>query len=78
MVTSRRPDVGVPGQDVVVVLGLVCGDEVVHRIVVSKGLVHRPGIGPNVGSGEPEPVRHQALYVSYLRRLAKCVKHGKL
>lgn len=58
MVPRCRPDVGVPGQHVVVVLGTLRRDDVVHRVVVAQRAVHRPRIRPGFGGGELEFVRH--------------------
>jgi hypothetical protein len=58
MITGGRPDVGVPRQHVVIVVGPALGDHVVHRVVIAQRAVHRPGIGPGLSGGELEPVRH--------------------
>ncbi len=52
VVTRRREDVGVPRHHVVVVVGFVRGDDVVHRVVVAQCPVHLPRAGPGVGGGE--------------------------
>ena len=79
VVAGRRPDVGVPGQHVVVVLRGVSGHDVVHRVVVAQRAVHRPGIRPGVGVGELEPdrcvVRHNRSHVLFVRQQPQYVNH---
>ena len=58
VVAGGVPDVGVPGQHPVVVIGVLLGDDVVHRILVAQRLVHRPRVGPGVGRRELEPGGH--------------------
>ena len=57
VVAGGGEDVGVPGQHVVVVVGLVLGHDVVHGIVVAQRPVHRPGVGPRRRRGELESGR---------------------
>ena len=52
MVAGRCEDVGVPGHHVVVVVGVVRGDDVVHRVVIAQRPVHLPRAGPRCGGGE--------------------------
>ena len=79
MVASRRPDVGVPGQHVIVVFSVFRGNDVVYRVVVAQRAVHRPGIRPGIGGGELEPdwyvMRHNRSHVLFVRQSQEDVNH---
>ena len=45
VVAGGVPNVRVPGQHPVVVVGVLVWDDVVHRILVAQRRVHRPGVG---------------------------------
>ena len=56
--------VGVPGQHPVVMPGFVAR-HMVHRVVVTQGGVHPPGVRPGVAGSQVEPdVRHISRHVS--------------
>lgn len=63
VVAGRCPHVGVARQHVVVLVGLVGRDDVVHRILVSQRPVHRPGIRPGCGGGQLERNRRAVRHI---------------
>ncbi len=71
VVAGSVPDVGVPGQHPVVVVRVLLGDDVVHRILVAQRLVHRPRVGPGVSRRELKPggraVRQSGGHVLWVR-----------
>ncbi len=70
VVTGGGPDVGVPGQHVVVLLGVLVGHHVVHRVVVAQRGVHGPRVGPGIGICGDEPggaVRQSRCHVLFVR-----------
>ena len=55
VVACARPDVGVPGEHVVVVVGPVGRHDVVDGVVVAQRPVHRPRFAPGLGVGQLKP-----------------------
>ncbi len=78
VVARGRPDVGVPGQHVVVVLGLAGRHHVVHRVVVAQRAVHRPRVGPRLGGRQTElrRVRQSRRHVLLIRQTLRYVNYA--
>ncbi len=77
VVAGRRPHVGVPRQHVVVMLGRIRRNDVVHGVVVAQSAVHRPRVRPGGGGRELEVdrcvLRHNSSHVLFVRQRQKYV-----